>query len=95
MTDMTNDNHPYPAAGPTAEPDAHGQAAILLVESLIYGLVERSIISTSDAIGIVEAAAEVKVDMATDIGESPQTMLRSLNLLIGISDSLKIDQNGA
>jgi hypothetical protein len=71
MTDVTNDNHPYPAAGPMHEPDAHGQAAILLVESLIYGLVERSIISTSDAIGIVEAAAEVKVDIATDTGESP------------------------
>lgn len=92
MTEITNDNHPYPAAGPMPEPDAHGQAAILLVESLIHGLVERSIISTGDAIDIVEAAAEVKVDIATDIGESQGTMLRSLNLLNGIGDSLKIDK---
>lgn len=92
MTEITNDNHPYPAAGPMREPDAHGQAAILLVESLIHGLVERSIISTGDAIDIVEAAAEVKVDIATDIGESAGTMQRSLDLLTGISDSLQIDK---
>jgi len=95
MADITNDNHPYPVRGPAVEPDAHGQAAILLVESLIHGLVERSIISTGDAIDIVEAAAEVKVDIATDIGESEGTMLRSLNLLTGISDSLRIDNKEA
>lgn len=91
MTEITNDNHALPAARVFHAPDAHGQAAILLVESLIHGLVERSVITTADAVDIVEAAAEVKLDVAVDTGESPATLLRSLSLLIGISDSLKID----
>lgn len=87
----TNDNDIYPKAARGPEPDAHGQAAMLLAESLIFGLIERSIISVEDAVGIVEAAAEVKVDIASDIGESPETMQRSLNLLSAIRDSLRLD----
>lgn len=95
MSDITNDNDGYPEAARRPEPDAHGQAAMLLAESLIFGLIERSVISVPDAIDIVEAAADVKVDIAADIGESPETMNRSLNLLAAISDSLKLDvQNG-
>jgi len=91
MSGITNDNDDYPAAARVPEPDAHGQAAMLLVESLIFGLIERSAISVEDALDIVEAAAEVKADIAVDIGESPETMRRSLNLLAAISDSLKLD----
>lgn len=39
------------------EPDAHGQAEMLLVESLIHGLIARSVISVADAVEIVEIAA--------------------------------------
>ncbi len=91
MLDITNDNDGHPAAAKVPEPDAHGQAAMLLVESLIFGLIEREAISVADALDIVEAAAEVKVDIAADIGESPETMLRSLSLLGAISDSLRLD----
>jgi hypothetical protein len=91
MTESTNDNHAYPAVGRTPEPDAHGQAAMLLVESLIHGLVDRSVVSAEVAIEIVEAAAEVKVDIAGELGDSPKTMLRSLTLLTSISDSLRLD----
>ncbi len=91
MADVMNDNNAYPAAARGPEPDAHGQAAMLLVESLIFGLIERSVISVADAIDIVEAAAEVKVDIAADIGESPETLDRSLDLMTAISDSLKLD----
>ena len=91
MNEVTNDNYADQPLRPSAEPDPHGQAAILLVESLIHGLVERSVISTRDAMDIVETAAEVKLDIAADIGESPSTMLRSLQLLTGISESLKFD----
>lgn len=89
MSGMTNDNDSYPAAARVPEPDAHGQAAMLLVESLIFGLIEREAISVADAIEIVEAAAEVKADIAADLGESPETERRSLNLITAISDSLR------
>lgn len=91
MPDIPNDNDAYPAAAKVAEPDAHGQAAMLLVESLIFGLIEREAISVEDALDIVEAATEVKLDIAADIGESPETMRRSLSLLAAISDSLRLD----
>ena len=90
MTENTNDNV-YPTTVHLREPDAHGQAAMLLVESLIHGLVERSVISVPDAIGIVEAAAEVKSEIAEDLGESPETLNRSLHMLAAISDSLRLD----
>ena len=84
-----NDNtHGTVASG---GPDAHGQAAMLLVESLIHGLIARSVISTADAVEIVGVAAEVKEEMAADLGDSPQTLHKSLNLLTAISASLERD----
>ncbi|HZG45696.1 MAG TPA: hypothetical protein VEZ41_05450 [Allosphingosinicella sp.] len=91
MEETTNDNHSYPPVARPPEPDAHGQAAMLLVESLIHGLVERSVISVADAIGIVEAAAEVKVEVAAELGDSPNTMRRSLEMLGAIGESLRLD----
>lgn len=92
MSDITNDNHDYPSVVRPPEPDAHGQAAILLVESLIHCLVERSVITMKEAVEIVETAADVKADIAFDLGDSPETVDRSLNLLSAISESLKHDR---
>lgn len=86
-----NDNHAAPTAAARREPDAHGQAAMLLVESLIHGLVSRSVISTEDAVDIVDTAAEVKAEMAIDIGEAPETLQRSLSLIESIGNSLQQD----
>jgi hypothetical protein len=47
------------------EPDAHGQAALLLTESLIHTLVENSAITNAQAIDLIRIAAEVKVEVAT------------------------------
>jgi hypothetical protein len=47
------------------EPDAHGQAALLLTESLIHTLVENSAITNVQAIELIRIAAEVKVEVAT------------------------------
>ena len=93
MPENINDNQ---IAGDKAprEPDAHGQAAMLLVESLIHGLIARSVISTQEAIEIVEVAAEVKADVAAELGDSPETMRRSLALLESISASLKLEAPG-
>ena len=91
MAVMANDNDNYPEAGCGPEPDAHGQAAMLLIESLIFGLIERSAMSVADAIDVVDAAAEVKVEIGADLGDSPETMARSLHLLAAIGHSLRMD----
>jgi hypothetical protein len=76
------------------EPDAHGQAAVLLVESLLHGLVARSLITVADAIEIVEVAADVKEVIADDVGESPATKRASLSILGSIRLSLTNDVRG-
>ena len=71
--------------------DAHGQAAILLTESLLHGLIERQVITVADAIEIVEVAAEVEEEMASELRDPPSLMRRSMTLLASIRASLKID----
>ena len=66
--------------------DAEGQAALLLVESLIHGLVERSVITIEDAIEIVETAEEVMVDLAVDLGTPADS---TMALLAAIRQSLE------
>lgn len=72
-------------------PDAHGQAAMLLVESLIHGLIARSLLTPADAVEIVEIATEVKEDIAASLGDSPATLRKSLDLLEAVGNSLKGD----
>lgn len=48
---------------PASRP-SHGQAALLLVESLIHGLIARSVLSVAEAIEIIETAADVELELA-------------------------------
>lgn len=50
------------------EPDAHGQAAFLLAESILHVLVEKDLLTTGEA--VVHTACEVKVEVALAAGES-------------------------
>ena len=86
---LTNDS----AAGESVPsmPDAHGHAALLLVESLIHGLLARSIITIDDAIDIVETADSVQVDVAEVAGDQRAAMWRSHALLSSIAESLRQD----
>ena len=79
------------AVPPVGEPDAHGQAALLFTESLLHTLVERSILSVADAVAVVRTAAEVKLALATEAGESKERLQVSLDLLFRISDSFAAD----
>lgn len=91
MTERTlNDNH-SPRAPKGHGPDAHGQAAMLLTESMLHGLIARKVISVAEAVEIVEVAAEVKEEVAFDMGDTPSTMRHSLALLGSIRLSLKND----
>lgn len=89
--EFSNDNAEF--AGPTAarEPDAHGQAALFLVESLIHVLIERSVISVASAADAIETAIEVKHDIGLQLGDSPATLAKSLKLLEAISASIQRD----
>lgn len=71
--------------------NAHGQSALLLVESLIHVLIEKKVISVSDAVEVVETAREVKLDSGPQQGESFRTQQKSLWLLEAISVSLQRD----
>ena len=74
------------------EPDAHGQAALLLTESLIHALVDKGQLSVADALEVIETAADVKVEVATVAGESKARMNESLVLLGQMSASFEIDR---
>lgn len=73
------------------EPDAHGQAALLLTESLIHALVEKHTLTNQDAIDLIDVAAGVKVEVAAAAGESETRMRESLALLSKMAESFKAD----
>lgn len=76
-----------------SEPDAHGQAALLLAESILHALVESSTLTAAEASGVVRAAAEVKEEVAAFTGESCGRMQASLDLLSGIAVSFESDED--
>jgi hypothetical protein len=75
------------------EPDAHGQAALLLTESLIHSLIEHSALTNVQAVELIRIAAEVKVEVATAAHESKGRMEESLALLSKMASSFETDQN--
>ncbi|RYF20863.1 MAG: hypothetical protein EOO77_07180, partial [Oxalobacteraceae bacterium] len=70
MADLSNDNEPVRPVPGFEGPDAHGQAAMLLVESLIHGMIARSVIQVADAIDVVTAAIDVKMEIEADLGDN-------------------------
>ncbi|MCW3849327.1 hypothetical protein OF829_18975 [Sphingomonas sp. LB-2] len=91
MSDEINDNDSREAAARLDEPDAHGQAALLLAESILHALIEHGTLTNPQAIAVVESAAEVKVEVATLAGESRKRMEESLALLSRITISMQTD----
>ncbi|GAA4023372.1 hypothetical protein GCM10022280_25120 [Sphingomonas swuensis] len=71
--------------------DAHGRAALLLVESLLHGLIARNVIAIADAVEIVAVAAEVAEESAHDRGADPESLAGPIVLLEAIGTSLAID----
>ena len=86
-----NDNSWRTATSPM--PDAHGHAALLLVESLIHGLIERSLITVADAMEIVETANSVQIDVAEAADGEGAPMWHSHALLTAIGRSLSYDSD--
>lgn len=76
---------------PQLEPDAHGQAALLLAESILHALVETSTLSLAEALSVIQTTCEVKVEVAEREGESSRRMHESLSLLRAMSKSFAAD----
>lgn len=85
--------NPFDHKPASIEPDAHGQAALLLTESLLHMLVENRSLTNSQAIEVVRIAAEVKVEVAVAAGESDGRMRESIALLSRMESSLKADRS--
>lgn len=91
MPENVNDNDGAIAAATPKSADPHGQVALLLVESLIHGLIARTVISVADAVEIVGVAHEVKQATGAELGDSPADLRKSLALLSSLEQSLSID----
>lgn len=91
-----NDDIPFEATAgtplpPLNEPDAHGQAALLLAESILHALVEAKTLSNDGALSVIRTTCEVKAEVAVAGGESHGRMQESLNLLEAIFTSFSAD----
>ena len=79
-------DNPFPQ-----KPDAHGEAALLLAESLLHGLIARAILPVAEAIEVVEIAIDAKLqieDSGTQVARGSPDALR---ILEGIKLSLGLD----
>lgn len=91
MTKVTNDNGASRHSPQTAEPDAYGLAAILLVESLLHALIARSVFTAADAIALIDVALDVKVEIGVDRGGGARVMDAALSHLAAIQQSIGYD----
>ncbi len=71
------------------EPDAYGQAALILAESTLHALVDNTTFSSAEAVIILQIAAEVKAELAATTGESDGRLQESLQLLTAIRTSFE------
>ena len=90
MPHSANENTLVPLP-PSDEPDAHGQAALILIESILHALVEKDVLTTHEALDAIHTAHEVKTEIATRAHESESRMQESLELLKRIAMTFEVD----
>jgi hypothetical protein len=66
-----------------------GQAALLLVESLMHSLVEKGLLSREDFIDVVEAASEVEDELGA--ANAPVPSSRDGSFLSPLANAFKIE----
>lgn len=91
MSHQANDDRGTAPSSTVGEPDAYGQAALILTEALIHALIETKTITAERALEIVHSAAEIKTEVASQSGESKTRLNESLELLKRIGISLEKD----
>lgn len=72
--------------------DAHGHAALLLVESLIHGLCENRTLTAAQAGEVAGRAVDVQADLARHADAAAAGMWRSHALLSRITASLRSNE---
>lgn len=90
MSEIQNDNVSV-RASEALPPGPHGEAALLLVESLIHGLLARSALTHEEAIEIVRSAIEVQLEHNALRTVEPAGQPTADRLLIAILESISID----
>lgn len=91
---LSSQNSPCPG-GQATEIDPHGQAALLLTESLIHQLLACDNLSRSDAAEVMRGAIEAQIEIDLDRGIEPAATSQSLGLLERIQATLSIDAQGS
>lgn len=71
------------------QPDAQGQAAILLVESLIHSLLDNGALTKDQALEAVDSAMQVKEESAAAEKEPMRVLRKSLSLLVNMRHSIE------
>lgn len=69
--------------------DAQGQAALLLLESLIHSLLDNGALTKQQALDAINSAAEVKEESASEHKEPDRTLQKSLALLTNMERSIE------
>ena len=91
MTQQTNDNNAIIPSPTTDLRDPHGRAALLLVESLLHTLIERSVLKVEDALDIITVAIDANEELAADRGEHEDPTNQTTVVLLAILHSLSHD----
>ena len=76
---------------PLSDSDAHGRAALLLVESLIHSLVARSVLSVAEGVEVMEIALEAQEAIVQDAPDPTPSMRHATALLKSLVHSLRMD----
>jgi hypothetical protein len=71
------------------QPDAQGQAALLLIESLIHSLLDNGALTKPQALEAIESAMQVKGESASEEKEPTKTLKKSLRLLTSMQNSIQ------
>ena len=70
-------------------PDAQGQAALLLLESVIHSLLDNGALTKDQALEALDSAMEVKEESADERKEAEATLRKSLSLLVNMRSSIE------
>ena len=89
---MTNDTSTADSSFSTdrhPNPDAQGQAALLLIESLIHSLLDNGALTKHQALEAIDSAMQVKEESASEAKEAAETLRKSLGLLTNMQHSIE------
>ncbi len=92
MSDASNDDLIPAGAGARRLGDAHGEAALLLVESLIHALLQDSVLTNAQAIAAVQSAIDVQCEIDDERGSDVSVASAPVQLLDAIAQSIMTDQ---